>query len=228
MSLICIGEFSGKENFRGLGELNAEQLASLFPQRRRVTSEQLSLAKLAWGAYCSPNPTDIEKVLRGNTSSLPFLGAALRAQLQRFPAIRNGLGRIENRAIELIQDGSKNFIELFPKFAEAEPVYGLGDAQFWLTLKRLSTARQPLLTIDGQKSGEQVKQPLTPEVARKATYKMTELGEFVRRGEADFVALNGIDLWLGGVHLHDRKDFWRWNEPSGTLVPGQADKLAGA
>ena len=85
LSLICIGEFPGKENFRGLGELNAEQMASLFPGRQQVTSAQLKLAELAWQAYCSPDPAEIEKVAQ-TADLLPFLEQALRAHLRRFPA----------------------------------------------------------------------------------------------------------------------------------------------
>lgn len=218
LSLICIGEFPGKENFRGLGELNTEQLASLFLPRSEVTNVQMALAASAWRAYCSPEPTDIEKVLQADTSPLPFLRGALQAHLKRFPSTRNGLGRIENRAIELVHDGLNSFIDLFPKFAEVEPVYGFGDAQFWLALQRMSAATQPLLTIAGIESREPGQRALTPEIVRNAKFEMTKLGESVLKGEADFVSLNGIDLWLGGVHLHDRKNLWRWNEQSQAIV----------
>ena len=77
-----------------------------FPARQQVTDKQLALAASAWEAYCSSNPTDIENVLQGDTSPLPFLSAALRAHLKRFPSTKNGLGRIENRALELIHAGT--------------------------------------------------------------------------------------------------------------------------
>jgi hypothetical protein len=226
LSLICIGAFPGKENFRGLGELGAEQLASLFPARQQITDKQLALTTSAWEAYCSSNPTDIEKVLRADTSSLPFLKPALQGQLKRFPSTENGLGSIENRALKLIDEGRKSFTDLFRGFGDSEPVYGFGDAQFWLTLQRLRTAEMPLLAItngmnDGEKNSETEQQALTPGIARNARVELTELGETVRKGEADFVALNGIDLWLGGVHLQDENKLWRWNEQSGTLVFGQ-------
>jgi hypothetical protein len=32
-------------------------------------------------------------------------------------------------------------------------------------------------------------------------FRLTETGYQVMRGKVDFVELNGIDLWLGGVHL---------------------------
>src|SRR5258707_14070573 len=41
LSLICINEFPGVEGFRGFGEVNEEQLSTLFPQRQEVTRPQL-------------------------------------------------------------------------------------------------------------------------------------------------------------------------------------------
>jgi len=232
LSLICIGAFPGKETFRGLGELNAEQLASLFPARQQVANKQLALATSAWEAYCSANPNDIEKVLQADTSPLPFLKAALQAHLQRFPSTKNGLGLVENRALELIDEGLNRFTDLFPCFGDAEPVYGLGDAQFWLALQRLSTAEKPLLAItngknDGEKNSEDSQQVLTPElseIVRKGRLELTVRGRSVLNGETDFVALNGIDLWLGGVHLHDQNNLWRWNEPSRKIVFSSSER----
>jgi len=222
LSLICIGEFPGKENFRGLGELIAEELASLFPARQRVNLQQMKFAVAAWQAYRSPKPTEIENVLQGDTSALPFLSAALRAHLKRFPSTWNGLGQVENIALELAAAGPDDFASLFQRFGDEEPVYGFGDAQFWLALQRLSAAPQPLLAIakngaDRQHS-EEGQQALTSAVDPKARIEITKLGETTLTGETYFVALNGIDHWLGGVHLHDNRDLWRWNKWQQKLV----------
>jgi hypothetical protein len=214
LSLICIGEFPGKENFRGLGELNSAQMASLFPGRQQVTSPLLKFAALAWEAYCSPNPTEIERVVQTGDSLLPFLGKALGAHLRRFPSAKNGLGCVEHQALELIHGGAKTFMDLFPRFGDAEPAYGLGDAQLWLALERMSVGRQPLLTIENGKNGGG---KLTPEIVCHAKFEITESGELVLRGEADFAELNGIDLWLGGVHLSE-DNLWRWDEFSANIV----------
>jgi hypothetical protein len=40
----------------------------------------------------------------------------------------------------------------------------------------------------------------------------------VLRGEADHVALNGIDRWVGGVHLHGRAARWRWDEGTESIA----------
>jgi hypothetical protein len=214
LSLICIGEFPGKENFRGLGELNAEQMASLFPDRQQVTSAQFKLAERAWDAYCSPDPAEIEKFLKSDTTPLSFLSPAIQAHLLRFPSTKNGLGSIENRGLELIHGGLKTFVDVFSRFGDAAPVYGLGDAQFWLALQRMSRGRQPLLRIE---NGENGGGELDTDIVPNARFEITEPGKSVLRGEADFVELNGIDVWLGGVHLSPN-NLWRWDESSGTIV----------
>src|SRR3982750_4807204 len=125
LSLICIDNFPGKENFHGLGELNATELASLFDTRHEVTMREFETASAAWAAYRSPQPTHLENFLQRDTSAMPFLAPALRSHLARFPSTSNGLGRIEQRGLALVNDGLKTFVELFPRFIEEEPVYGL-------------------------------------------------------------------------------------------------------
>jgi hypothetical protein len=212
-SLICIGEFPGKENFRGLGELDAREMASLFPERQQITSAQFKLGELSWQAYCSPDPSEIENVLGSDTPLLPFLKQAFQAHLRRFPSTTNGLGRIENKTLGLIDSGLKTFKELFPQFADAEPDYGFGDAQLWLALERMNVGMRPLLTIE---NGRGPGQELTTDIVQHAKIEMTETGKSVLRSEADYVELNGIDLWLGGVHLGP-DNLWRWDDEVGKL-----------
>ena len=100
LSLICIGDFPGRTNFRGLGELNPEDLTSLFTERGSISATQLRLAQQAWKAYRSADPRELEQFLQTDTSELPFLKSALQLQLARFPSVGNGLNRIESRGLE--------------------------------------------------------------------------------------------------------------------------------
>jgi hypothetical protein len=214
LTLVCIGEFPGKPDFKGLGELSPDEMASLFDARHEVTWAELALARKAWEAYCSPDPRAIEDLLGGDTGALPFLRDALLLHLARFPSARNGLGRVENRALELVSAGHKDFISLFGQFGRSEPVYGLGDSQFWDALKRMSEGRRPLLV-----AGE--KEAASGDAARdftKSVFELTDAGHAVRSGEGDFLEMNGIDFWLGGVHLFGGRDLWRWNEQEQKLV----------
>ena len=215
VSLINVGEFPGRPNFRGLGELTPEELARLFPQRRALTASQLEVSTRAWQAFCAPDPNAIENLLQSDTSAMPFLSTALLAHLRRFPSTTNGLNRIENRSLELIESGSEKFVELFPKFIAAESVYGLGDAQVWLALRNLASADKPLLVIKTAADGNQHS---PNNEFFHSSFELTDTGRSVLAGEVDFVALNGIDRWLGGVHLSDDNTVWRWNEDTGRLV----------
>src|SRR6185295_9811646 len=132
-----------------------------------------------------------------------------------FPSVRNGLGRVENRGLELIHAGATRFDKLFPAFIDAEPIYGLGDAQFWLALTRMSNTVQPLIEI---KNAQNENQTPDAEEMKSAEFEITALGRAVLRGDADFVVLNGIDLWLGGVYLSGDKNIWRWDQERNEVV----------
>jgi len=40
----------------------------------------------------------------------------------------------------------------------------------------------------------------------------------VLAGKADHVALNGVDRWIGGVHLDGPDSRWRWDEGTEGIV----------
>jgi hypothetical protein len=213
LSLICIGEFPGIDDFRGLGQLTGEQLASLFDSRHEISESESKTAARAWSAYCSSDPRAITNLLNKGTSSMPFLQQALLLHLARFPSVRNGLGRIENRALELISHGAIDFKSLFPLFAKSEPVYGLGDSQFWSELKRLSDSGNPIINVSGF---DDKSDAFDSNQFCQARLELTETGRAVLAGEQDFLELNRIDYWLGGVHL-SHESLWRWDELRGTI-----------
>ena len=213
LSLICIGDFPGIEDFRGLGQLNEAQLTSLFPERREVSKAQLDLGARAWTAYSSSNPMEIVDLISGDNAALPFMNIALAKHLQRFPSVRNGLGRLENVGLELTVDGYHEFKSLFPALGKREPAFGFGDAQVFLELKRLANATEPLVTMSNSANAMESGQGLN------TSFQITAQGRAVLRGEDDFVHTNGIDLWLGGVHLEGNEAAWRWDEVAQRLVP---------
>ena len=217
LSLISIGEFPGIEGFRGLGQLNEEQLAGLFPQRQEVSPLELQLGSRTWQAYSSPDPAELTSLLNADLSAIPFLKRALSKHLQRFPSTTNGLGRIENTGLELIAKGCRKFKSLFPAFARREFEYGFGDAQLFLELKRLADASTPLLTLSN--GGKQAS--LDPAQICLSSFEITELGRAVLNGSEDFVRRNGIDYWLGGVHLEGNEAGWRWEMDAGELLMPQ-------
>ncbi|HET6863224.1 MAG TPA: hypothetical protein VFH91_09250, partial [Pyrinomonadaceae bacterium] len=212
LSLINIGSFPGRPSFRGLGELNPDELLSLFPTRQAVTANQLRVASDAWIAFCSPDPTQVENFMNQGFSELASLDAALNAHLRRFPSVKNGLGRVEETTLMMVHDGLQTFTDLFLKFGDVAGVYGLGDLQVWSTLVSLSKGRKPLLHLEQTDQAGIKRMQASP----RARFTLTDDGHDVLSGTADYARLNDLDIWLGGAHLTNNI-LWRWNEHTAKL-----------
>jgi hypothetical protein len=212
LSLICLDEFPGVPQFRGLGQLNEEQLASLFPTREAVTGAQLELGTRAWQAYSSSDALNLVTLRDSDTSALPFLGRAVVRHLQRFPWTSTGLGRIESSALQLVADGYHLFKKLFPAFSRRESEYGLGDAQLYCALRLMADAPTPVLKQSGRA------EPSDAAGMLLSSFELTDDGREVLSGDQDFVAQNGIDQWLGGVHLLGPEAAWRWDRETEQLL----------
>jgi Domain of unknown function (DUF1835) len=214
LSLICIGEYPGVENFRGLGELTAAQMAALFDLRHEVTDAEKRVAEAAWSAYGSPDPRAVEQLVAEDTSALPYLKGALLQHLARFPSVRNGLSHAEDKLLAFIAASEAEFTRLCRKFFDAEPAYGLGDYAAWQDLQQMAGAAHPLIVISGYDEGDGASRASR---MHRARFVLTEAGARVLNDESDFIEVNGIDRWLGGVHLC-ADTLWRWDEANGKLI----------
>lgn len=207
VSLICAGSYPGKDPFVGLGQLTANQLASLADTRLPVGIAEYRTAQAAWKAFTSADPTGIERFLHTDTSALPFVGAALRRHLEQFPSVENGLSRTERQALAILRDhGPLSGLRLFFAVQRQEEPSFMGDGSFYGMMADLAYGPHPLVEIsDAPQYG-------------LGTVGITSTGRAVLNGAADHIALNGIDRWLGGVHLKGDKVPWRWDPVAGRLV----------
>jgi hypothetical protein len=212
VSLICIDRFPGIDRFIGLGQLSADQLATLVGTERPVTSAQYALASEAWAAFRSPDPSALLDAVAEPERSrpLPFLRDALLRFLGEFPSVASGLSRTEELALGVLAAGPRTGGSLFGATQAQERRPFIGDSTFFDVVTRLASARVPLVTVEaGATNGG----------LRAHIVAITDEGRRVLNGERDHVALNGIDLWRGGVHLAgaDRSP-WRWDAKRETLV----------
>lgn len=207
LSLICIGEYPGVEPFHGLGQLNPDQLASLLVTRQPITAEQLRFGQIAWQAFTASDPIELNQFVRSDTSVLPFLAGALRRFLEEYPSTRNGLPRTERQILMALTTGPKHPSELFLAMYPLEERVFMGDLTFWARLKGLAAGQQPLIEWD------LIERTPVPD----GEVRLTETGRAVLAGRADWIALNSINRWLGGVHLQGDDANWRWDEEAKTL-----------
>ena len=197
--------------------LSPTKIQALDASRPAVTSVQLELAKRAWTAFGSDDPTAVLSLLGEDTSALPYLAAALKRHLEEFPSLENGLSRSEYEALSAINDGHTTPVAAFLDVAKRQESVFLGDSIFWWYLERLSGRKNALVTWS---DGTVVIAP-TPDTSRefvKRELKLTPLGREVLSARKDWQALNTNARWLGGVEIVPGKRAWRWDEGQRTLV----------
>jgi len=223
VSLICIDRFPGVDRFIGLGQLTAGQLASLVGTRQPVTAEQYAIAAAAWDAFRAPDPSAVLELVRlkpGTMHPLPFLRDALERLLEEYPSTANGLSRTADAALRELDAGPRSGLDLFMATQAREERPFMGDWGFFDILRLLARARVPLATIAPPEAGQDAHADLERDL-RAHTIAITESGREVLAGRNDAVALNGIDVWRGGVHLvasQDARSPWRWGAGRDTLV----------
>jgi hypothetical protein len=192
-----------------LGMMGAERARELFAARAPVTDAQLALGRDAWAAFRAPDPRRVERVMDGDTSALPHLGAALRRLLEELPSVGNGLSRSEKQILDtLAADGAQPQVLAYAASHHArEEAVWMGDDSFFAIVEALAEAQRPLLAYldpprhdpDGEIAG------------MDRRIHLTDAGRDVLDGVLDAVRLNGIDRWIGGVHLAGRAVPWRWD-----------------
>ncbi|GHH97918.1 DUF1835 domain-containing protein [Neobacillus kokaensis] len=217
LNLLCIGSFPGIKDFRGLGQLSVEQLKSLLGSWHPIEPSELDAGKRVWEAYTSSHPLQLVELLQEDTSALPFVKEAFRFHMSRFPSVQNGLGSLEKRTLELVQQGINNPIELFQQVAAKFHIFGMGDLQYWCILKRMSDGPRPLIRIEDMEFN--FPSYTNPEQKfQDSRVIMTKTGQRVLDGKEDWIALNDINNWFGGVHITGKDNVWRWDDIKETIV----------
>lgn len=183
-----------------LAESDETTLAGLFQSRQPVTPAMRNAARAAWKVYSSPDARALNPLISADNRDFRFLREGLSLHASRFPSTRNGLGSVENRLLQLIAGGAKEFGALFAAFEPDPPRYGFGDTEVLAALRDLAKRAVPLITMTEAEG--------TPP---KAILELTAEGEAVMNGTVDDLKINPPNGWLGGVHLTPETVF-RWDE----------------
>jgi hypothetical protein len=211
ITLICIGEHPGIARFGGLGELTAGQLRELPATNAcaRLTPAALQLATDAWVAFRAPTPDGLPAIAGSRSTELRFLAEAFDRLSREYPSTRDGLSLTERRILAAIADGAAAAGTAFVRAAARETRPYLGDTWSFAMMERMAHALIPLLHAE----------PADRPVGRETSLRLTDMGARVLAGAADHLTLNGIDRWIGGVHLRGHHVPWRWNDATETITP---------
>jgi len=138
--LICPADFPGKEYFMGMGELTGEELEYLYDNiRQQLSAMDFAIAEEAWKVYVSGDATKLKDYLNKTDfwGSMHLLKPALEAQLSRLQTNEKGLSYIEQKLLDIYNNGAKTRQEIYLSFWKTEKIFGMGDLEINIYLQRL-------------------------------------------------------------------------------------------
>ena len=213
VSLVSIGEHpTVAERSCVLAFLSADQLHEQLRARVPVTAGLTRLARRAWDALCAPSPTTIADLVREPMTLLPFAREGLARHLRELPAAGSGVSLTERHVLDAVAERSRTAMDLFPTVAAREDRQWITDTMFAHVLRGLASGPAPLVTLDPPDA----LRPPTADGLRRTQVAITAVGRDVLAGRSDWIALAGIDRWVGGVHLAP-DNAWRWDDAAGTV-----------
>jgi len=199
-----------------LGMLAPAEFAAR-PPSRSLTEENLAELDNVWSALTSADPADLLAIQRATSGHFPLLSRALREGLLRYPDAVSGLNAWEMRLLHnvrrvgpngarVIGNALADGYELLREGRTGRDV--VGDVWLIERMFRLasSSLREPALEIAG-----------TRDEYGTSEVRLTPFGQRILDRKVNFVAVNGIDDWVFGVHL--QSDAGRvWFHREGELV----------
>ncbi len=209
VELICIDQHPDVTRFNGLGQLEPDALAGLWPSRTQVTEAQTALGQAIWAALRQPDPTGLQVIAATGTPALPFAARALRRHLQELPGVRDGLSLTQRLLLTILAEAPTRIGLMFATMVhEREPLVFMGDLGFLNTVETMAVTDPPVLTIA----------PGDKPFPRMAT--ITDVGRRVLDGEVDYLSLAPRERWVGGVRIAAGEPAWRCDEVDGSVGCG--------
>jgi hypothetical protein len=201
--LFCIAEQAELRGLVGVGQLAPREFAERFEQRIPLRRETLRLAKSAWFAFVDSTPETMRSLDLGPARQLPYLAEAFQRLWRQYPSRANGLSLLELRILQALDKGFRYASQVLMRVNLQEERPFLDDYLCWHIIAGLQTIQHPLLEFEDRDAASSFS-------ARKL--RITPIGREVLAGEKDHITLNGIDRWIGGVHLESDKPVWRFSD----------------
>ncbi|GKQ53204.1 hypothetical protein [Bradyrhizobium sp. Ce-3] len=204
---------------QAIGEQQPTELAARQPRLAPIYGDHLETARDAWTAWRASTPESWFKLLRRDLGALPQLRNTVVALLEELPSRSSGLGATETRMLELLSAGHVHPYDLFPGHDKLNERKTFGYWEIGSLLDGLARCQAP--AISGLDEGP-FDLDMHEDRDRHQRYKrgrlaLTELGQAIVAGAADFSQYNAVHRWWGGTELTNDR-LWRWDAESRTLV----------
>jgi len=202
----------------GLGYLEDDQIQQLFESRTNLDAPIQGTGAAIWQAFTAAEPDQLVQWSKQKTPGLPFMTEALERLVCEYPSTDDGLSQTQRQILEVLELGPMRLPNLFRTAQALEARPFMGDWSFWVELRSLIQVGRPALQVVGE-------QPLLlpPKVDvkeerfRQQRLRLTEFGEKLLAAKTDFMALNRVLRWIGGVEI-DHETNWRWDRHQQVVV----------
>ena len=180
----------------GLGMLAPDELKS-HPAPEPVSGAGIAELKRVWTVVTAPEPGGLLALLREEAAVFPLLRRALKTMIARYPDERTGLSYIDWELLKHSQAHGPKVTSVIAHTmtSNAEHLDPVGDLYLLARLRDLADPHLPHPALD--LTGD-------PRSIRGCAVGVTAAGEDMLAGRRNFVELNGVDDWVGGVHLDSR------------------------
>ena len=172
-----------------LGELSPDDIRNYRPAPKQLSPEEAEDLRRLWRVYTSDDPAALSRYVAGS-SVMPIAHRAVRELLYRYPDVRSGLGVWDERLLRHALDKGPTALRVIGYTLGTQSLDWQGDMHLFRRLVGMAAVRSPLISLAGSR-----------ESMRGCEVRLTSFGHDVLAGNANTVHENGIDEWIGGVHL---------------------------
>jgi hypothetical protein len=192
LQVVQVSQVNGFE-IQGVGLLNPDQIGNL-PQAEVLDEMTIASLDAAWSAITAPDPSLLEEFLSQGAVPPPFLQRSLVYLLLRFPDAETGLNMLDLLLLQCVAEQGPDARRVigYTIGRSIDSLDYVGDYYLFGRLSRLAdpSLPHPLLSLIG-----------SCDELQNARVHLTEAGRNVLDSRANFVEMNGIDDWVGGIHL---------------------------
>lgn len=189
LAIVQFEKLRPTEDVISMGELGPENIRTYQPAPRQLDSEEAEELRRVWKVYTSDDPAALSRYVAGS-SLMPIVHRAVSKLLYRYPDVGSGLGIWDERLLRNVLDNGPAAARVIAYTMGLGSLDQQGDMQLFHRLLRMAAGRSPLISLTGDRT-----------TMRGCKVKLTPFGQDVLAGNANHVSENGIDDWIGGVHL---------------------------
>lgn len=190
LAIVPFEKLLPTQNVLSLGELSAENIRNYRPPPHPLISEEAEELRRIWKVYTSDDPATLSRYVAGS-SPMPTAHRAVSELLYRYPDVRSGLGVWDERLLRYTSDKGPAALRVIGyTMGSSMSLDSQGDTYLFHRLIGMAAARSPLISLTGSRT-----------TMRGCEVRATSFGQDVLAGNANNVHENGIDDWIGGVHL---------------------------